>query len=72
MKKDELQCFLTVTETMQKLMQHHTGGCNCRRIRSVLLLIGGDGTLIQAARAVVNRADLPLLGINMGTLGYLC
>ena len=33
-------------------------------------MIGGDGTLLQAARDVVNR-QIPLLGINMGTLGYL-
>lgn len=35
-----------------------------------VLVIGGDGTLLQAARDVVDRR-LPLLGINMGTLGYL-
>lgn len=36
----------------------------------VVLVIGGDGTLLQAARDTVDRG-LPLLGINMGTLGYL-
>ena len=35
-----------------------------------VLVIGGDGTLLQAARDTVDRG-LPLLGINMGTLGYL-
>lgn len=35
-----------------------------------ILVLGGDGTLIQAARDTVNR-NIPLLGINMGTLGYL-
>lgn len=35
-----------------------------------VLVIGGDGTLLRAARDVVDRR-LPLLGINMGTLGYL-
>ena len=33
-------------------------------------MLGGDGTLIQAARDTVNRR-IPLLGINLGTLGYL-
>lgn len=34
------------------------------------IVIGGDGTLIEAARALHGR-DIPILGINMGTLGYL-
>lgn len=35
-----------------------------------VLVLGGDGTLLQASRDLVNTG-LPLLGINMGTLGYL-
>lgn len=35
-----------------------------------MLVLGGDGTLIQAARDVVER-ELPLIGVNLGTLGYL-
>lgn len=34
------------------------------------LVIGGDGTLIRAAREL-SGTNIPLLGINMGTLGYL-
>lgn len=34
-----------------------------------VLVIGGDGSLIQATRAI--RRDVPMMGINMGTLGYL-
>lgn len=35
-----------------------------------VITLGGDGTLIRAARNLVGYG-LPLLGINMGTLGYL-
>jgi len=35
-----------------------------------VITLGGDGTLIQAARDLVSRS-LPLIGINMGNLGYL-
>ncbi len=32
--------------------------------------IGGDGTLLQAAQ-VAHRADVPVVGVNLGTVGYL-
>jgi NAD+ kinase len=37
---------------------------------SCILVLGGDGTLLQAARDTF-ETEIPLLGINLGTLGYL-
>ena len=34
------------------------------------IVIGGDGSFIEVARALRGR-DVPILGVNMGTLGYL-
>ena len=34
------------------------------------IVIGGDGSLIEVARTLWKK-DVPILGINMGTLGYL-
>lgn len=35
-----------------------------------MLVLGGDGTMLQAVRDVKER-HIPMLGINLGTLGYM-
>lgn len=35
-----------------------------------VLVLGGDGTMLQAAHDTLDK-DIPLLGVNLGTLGYL-
>ncbi len=36
----------------------------------VMLVLGGDGTVLQAARETIRR-PIPLIGVNLGTLGFM-
>ena len=36
-----------------------------------IIVLGGDGTLIRVVRKT-RKANIPLIGVNLGTLGYLC
>lgn len=53
-----------VANERQALAESGETGVDCA------LVLGGDGTLLRAARNITD-SKIPLLGINLGTLGYL-
>lgn len=61
-------CRVQVQDCVQE--QIYTDAAGIQADVECILVLGGDGTLLQAARDTVDR-DIPLLGINLGTLGYL-
>jgi len=50
-----------VTQCTEDQLSHH---CD------LIMAVGGDGTMLHAAQ-LINRASLPLLGINRGRRGFL-
>ena len=66
-------CFCMIrpaTSRGREPFHHYTDINHIPEDVECVIVLGGDGTLLQAARDVVSR-QIPLLGINLGTLGYL-
>ncbi len=63
-------CSVYVEEAGPYADGHYTRKEDVPLETDCVITIGGDGTLISAARDTADL-DLPILGINQGTLGYL-
>ena len=72
---------LAVTRHIQDYLEKHGKFCQMAisedgngmeppKEAECIIVLGGDGTLLRTARKMVAR-DIPLIGVNLGTLGYL-
>lgn len=57
-------------QTKEQQDGHYTNMTDIPEGTDFILVLGGDGTILEAARDTVNL-DLPIIGVNKGTLGYL-
>lgn len=67
-----------LTNEMKKYIEDRGGVCSVVKAHQDvpddaegIFVLGGDGTLIRAAETA-SAKDIPLIGVNMGHLGYLC
>lgn len=63
-------CFLGSSTPLEDTRYRYTDATQIPKEVECILVIGGDGTLIQAARDLAGLR-IPLVGVNLGTLGYL-
>lgn len=64
------QCLVQQAQRKEEGPFHYTDPGLIPEGTECILVLGGDGTLLQASRDVVHR-EIPLLGMNLGTLGFL-
>lgn len=70
-KKNNIQPYIT-TRIEKKFKDNYPiiNGADDFNNMDFILTIGGDGTILSAARAIQNR-KVPILGIHLGDLGFM-
>lgn len=66
----EQGCRVRSSSSADRTDRHYTPASEVPVDTECVITLGGDGTLIQAARDLAGR-NIPIIGINLGGLGYL-
>lgn len=70
LKSHGCNCYVQKEHVEHNSDRPGTNPCSIPENVECIIVLGGDGTLLRAARDVVDL-EIPLLGVNLGTLGYL-
>lgn len=71
LRKKGCECLVLENKQWQAGgIRHFTDVSQIPEDMECAIVLGGDGTMIQAAIDLVHR-DIPILGVNTGTLGFL-
>ena len=65
------ECEYFVSNGKQKLENEIRESGILKQKFDCAMVFGGDGTLVRASRNLA-ESGIPLIGVNLGTLGYLC
>lgn len=71
LKTHHKNCEVQQAERKHEGSFHYTDPDKVPDDTQCIIVLGGDGTLLQAARDVVHK-EIPLLGINLGNSGFSC
>jgi NAD+ kinase len=59
-------------ETAEAIKMPGSGREDIPSLAEMIIVLGGDGTLLSAARQVADaRTDVPIFGVNLGSLGFM-
>lgn len=71
LEEHNVECKVgSMQSTKKNINMSYTNPEDIDKDTDCIIVIGGDGTLIQAARDL-RDLDIPLIGVNMGHLGFL-